>query len=298
MLPDRQEHNQAYEYVRTIISATCPDGVPVVFGLRRVPKAVDCFTQYLQYLVGDINAMPHTGELKRAVREAFGAERNRHIGDGTVPLLEEALSGSQGNTILREIDKLKNKVPASSSDYWNKILPKWHDLFVRYDHNNKEEAEGDIFEDDNSSYEWEDDFSTEAANVSEEMAGDYRNGDLRSRIKDSLAFILQMSAGVILGCVLIFWGRMVKDRYDNGKWDSFGEAFDKYFQRDESSKSSDESVEQPKTVAKIEEERINHITLSCCYCAGRIIVELKGMPSGFHLECPYCHRSGYYSRFQ
>ena len=159
MMPDRQD-DTAYNYVRSIIETVRLDGIPVVFGLRRVPGAVDGFTAYLEYLdAGPGNPMPHTGELKRAVREAFGQCHDAYVGDGTVPVLGSSLMDAQRDVIRRGIDKLRGNVPSSSSDYWNGILSRWYNLFSRS--NNREGSgengnvdipEEDLFEDDGSSY--------------------------------------------------------------------------------------------------------------------------------------------------
>lgn len=162
MMPDRQD-DTAYNYVRSIIETVRLDGIPVVFGLRRVPGAVDGFTAYLEYLdAGPGNPMPHTGELKRAVREAFGQCHDAYVGDGTVPVLGSSLTDAQRDVIRRGIDKLRGNVPSSSSDYWNGILSRWYNLFSRSNNRdgsgkngNVDIPEEDLFEDDGCSYVWD-----------------------------------------------------------------------------------------------------------------------------------------------
>ena len=130
MMPDRQE-NKAYQYVRTVIETIRPDGVPVVFGLRRVPGAVERFSEYLEYIATGVDAsMPHTGELKRAVREAFGSVRNSNIGDGTVPVLERDLTEYQREVIRRGIENIGFRIPKSTAAYWREVLAKWSRLFA------------------------------------------------------------------------------------------------------------------------------------------------------------------------
>lgn len=165
MLPDRQEH-KAYEYVRTIIETINPDGVPVVFGLRRVPGAVERFTDYLEYLAAGVNAtMPHTGELKRAVREAFRQVRNSLVGDGTVPVLDCDLTESQRSVIRSGIERLKVRLPQSTAAFWREVLAKWSRLFLPQkceDKGNCDEGE-EVINADETVYEaysqWNDDYA-------------------------------------------------------------------------------------------------------------------------------------------
>ena len=55
---------------------------------------------------------------------------------------------------------------------------------------------------------------------------------------------------------------------------------------------------QLQQVVDQQQEQINRVSTSCCYCAGCFVVELRGAPRGFHVECPYCHRTAYYSLCQ
>lgn len=123
----------------------------------------------------------------------------------------------------------------------------------------------------------------------------YRNNDLGERAINFLKSILQIIAGVFLGAVLIFFGIMVKDRYEGGRWNTLSETMDKFLQRNNKQPSHD-SVEQPQQALEPEEERINRISTSCCYCNGGFVVELHGTPESFDVSCPYCYRSIHYAK--
>lgn len=123
----------------------------------------------------------------------------------------------------------------------------------------------------------------------------YRNNELGERVINFFKLILQVTVGLFLGAVLIFFGIMVKDRYDNGRWNTFSETLDKFLQRNDRQPSHD-SVEQPQQVLEPEEEQINRISTSCCYCNGGFVVEVHGAPESFAVSCPYCFRSIHYTK--
>ena len=159
---------------------------------------------------------------------------------------------------------------------------------MRYD-----ELTGDMIDDDYSSTSYR---SGCSSYYDETLSRRYHgNSELMERVANFLKLGLQMVAGVLFGAVLIFFGIMVKDRYDNGRWNTFSETLDKFLQRNDKQPSHD-SVEQAQQVLEPEEEPINRISTSCCYCNGGFVVELHGSPDSFDVSCPYCYRSIHYTK--
>ena len=129
--------DRVFGYVRDILSAQRRDtGVPVVFGLAKVPNAAARFTSYLAYLLAGAPE-PRTGELKRAVREIFEGIDNASIGDGTVPKLEgRTLSASQVAELACHVISLDERIPSTSTPssrrQWRTTIMSWKTLFVLY----------------------------------------------------------------------------------------------------------------------------------------------------------------------
>ena len=166
---------------------------------------------------------------------------------------------------------------------------------MRYD-----ELTGDMIDDDYSSTPYRSGYFSDANEILSENY--YENNDLRERVINCFKSILQVTVGIFLGAVLIFFGIMVKDRYDNGRWNTFSETLDKFLLRNNKQPSHD-SAKQPQQVLKPEEELlkpeeepINRISTSCCYCNGGFVVELHGSPESFDVSCPYCYRSIHYAK--
>ncbi len=187
---------------------------------------------------------------------------------------------------------------------------------MRYD-----ELTGDMIGDDYSSTPYRSGYSSYSDGTS---SGRYHGySELMERVANFFKLVLQVTAGVFLGAVLIFFGVMVKGRYDNGRWNTLNETLDKLLQRNNKHPSHD-SVEQPQQVLepveellepreellkpgeellkpeevllKPEEVPINRISTSCCYCSGGFVVELHGAPESFDVRCPYCYRSIHYTK--
>ena len=164
---------------------------------------------------------------------------------------------------------------------------------MRYD-----ELTGDMIGDDYSSAPYRSGYSSYSDETS---SGRYHgNSELRERVANFFKLVLQVTVGIFLGTVLIFFGIMVKDRYDNGRWNTFNETLDKLLLRNNKQPPHD-SAKQPQHVLKPEEELlkpeeepINRISTSCCYCRGGFVVELHGSPASFDVRCPYCYRSIHY----
>ena len=109
--------------------------------------------------------------------------------------------------------------------------------------------------------------------------------------------VMQVLAGAAVAVVLIYCGIMVKDRYSNGRWNSFGETLDKLLLRN-NRQSHDPGSEESGQMVQSNNVYINRISTSCCYCGGGFTIELNGSLDMFDVNCPYCYRSTHYTRKQ
>ena len=133
---------RVFKYICAILSTRRQnDGIPVVFGLAKVGMATSHFTDYLNYLLTGAE-VPRTGELKRAVREAFTGISNANIGDGTVPSLEGGvLSADQVAELAYHLIPLDEKIPRTSRHDWRSEILTWKSLFIKYN-----AVHGDLWE--------------------------------------------------------------------------------------------------------------------------------------------------------
>lgn len=131
MNTNRQD-DRVFRYVRAILSTRRPGtGVPVVFGLTKVSKAIDHFTDYLKYVLTN-TAEPRTGELKRAVREVFEGIGNSSIDDGTVPRLDGTrLSSAQVAELGCLLLSLEEKIPSASRRNWREDISSWSSFVIQ-----------------------------------------------------------------------------------------------------------------------------------------------------------------------
>ena len=163
-----------------------------------------------------------------------------------------------------------------------------------------DEATGDMIGDDDSymSAPYRSGCSGYSSYSDEPLINQYRaESAFKERIIDFFKMVMQVLAGAAVAAVLIFCGIMVKDRYCNGRWNSFGETLDKFLSRN-SAQSHESGFEESGQMVQSNNVYINRISTSCCYCGGGFTIELTGSPDMFDVNCPYCYRSIHYTRKQ
>ena len=163
-----------------------------------------------------------------------------------------------------------------------------------------DEATGNMIGDDDSytSTPYRSGYFGDSSYADERPTNHYRAENVfKERIVDFFKMVIQVLAGAIVAAVLIFCGIMVKDRYCNGRWNSFGETLDKFLSRDDA-QSHESGSEESGQMVQSNNVYINRISTSCCYCGGGFTIELTGSPDMFDVNCPYCYRSIHYTRKQ
>ena len=163
-----------------------------------------------------------------------------------------------------------------------------------------DEATGDMIGDDNSymSTPCRSEYSEYSSYADERLTNHYRAESVfKERIVDFFKMVIQVLAGAIMAAVLMYCWIMVKDRYCNGRWNSFGETLDKFLSRNNAQgheSGSDESLQRVQS----KDDHINRISTSCYCCGGEFTIELTGSPDMFDVNCPYCYGAIHYTRKQ
>ena len=97
-----------------------------------------------------------------------------------------------------------------------------------------DEVTDDMISDDYSymSTPYRSEYSGYSSYADERRTNYYRTESVfKERIVDFFKMLMQLLTGAIVAVVLIYCGIMVKDRYSNGRWNSFGETLDKLLLR-------------------------------------------------------------------